>query len=251
VDESSGWDITNGVRTDMPTSLPSSCALGVICEREDPRDVVVMKANSPYKRIQDLPAGSVVGTSSVRRKAQTFHHFPQLKCVDVRGNLNTRLGKLDADGSQYDCLILAAAGLKRIDLGHRITQYLSAEDGVLYAPGQGALGLEIRDGDERMLDFLSVLAHRATALACLAERSLLKTLQGGCSAPVGVETTWDGDELILKSSVISPDGKDMVESQKKAVVKTQDEALSLGNELAEQLLDMGADKILHDLRMNA
>jgi len=240
-----------GKTTDMPTSLPSSCALGVICEREDPRDVVVMKANSPYKRIQDLPAGSVVGTSSVRRKAQTFRHFPQLKCIDVRGNLNTRLGKLDADGSQYDCLILAAAGLKRIDLGHRITQYLSADDGVLYAPGQGALGLEIRDGDERMLDFLSVLAHRSTALACLAERSLLKTLQGGCSAPVGVETTWDGDELVLKSSVISPDGKDMVESQKKGVVKTQEEALRLGHELAEQLLSMGADKILHDLRTNA
>ncbi|GAB7324326.1 hypothetical protein MBLNU13_g08284t1 [Cladosporium sp. NU13] len=227
------------------------CLKGVICEREDPRDVVVMKANSPYKRIQDLPAGSVVGTSSVRRKAQTFRHFPHLKCVDVRGNLNTRLGKLDADGGQYDCLILAAAGLKRIDLGHRITQYLSADDGVLYAPGQGALGLEIRDGDERMLDFLSVLAHRSTALACLAERSLLKTLQGGCSAPVGVETTWEGDELVLKSSVISPDGKDMVESQKKGVVKTQEEALRLGHELAEQLLGMGADKILHDLRMNA
>lgn len=235
----------------MPTSLPSSCSLGVICEREDPRDVVVMKANSPYKRIQDLPADSVVGTSSVRRKAQTFRHFPQLKCIDVRGNLNTRLAKLDADGSQYDCLILAAAGLKRIDLGHRITQYLSADDGVFYAPGQGALGLEIRDGDERMLDFLSVLAHRSTALACLAERSLLKTLQGGCSAPVGVETTWEGDELVLKSSVISPDGKDMVESQKKAVVKTQEEALRLGDELAQQLLGMGADKILHDLRMNA
>ena len=102
-----------------------------------------------------------------------------------------------------------------------------------------------------MLDFLSVLAHRSTALACLAERSLLKTLQGGCSAPVGVETTWDGDELILKSSVISPDGKDMVESQKKGAVKTQEEALRLGHELAEQLLGMGADKILHDLRVNA
>lgn len=238
-------------RKDMPTSLPTSCSLGVICEREDPRDVVVMKQNSPYKRIQDLPAGSVVGTSSVRRKAQTFRHFPSLKCVDVRGNLNTRLRKLDDEESQYDCLILAAAGLKRIDLGHRITQYLSADDGVLYAPGQGALGLEIRDGDERMLDFLSVLSHRSTTLACLAERSLLKTLQGGCSAPVGVETSWNGDGLILKSSVISPDGKDMVESSKIGVVKTQDEALSLGNELAEQLLSMGADKILHDLRMNA
>jgi hydroxymethylbilane synthase len=243
--------IATNMNTDMPTSLPSSCSLGVICEREDPRDVVVMKHNSPYKRIQDLPAGSVVGTSSVRRKAQTFRHFPHLKCEDVRGNLNTRLRRLDDEESQYECLILAAAGLKRIDLGHRITQYLSAEDGVLYAPGQGALGLEIREGDERMLAFLSVLAHRETTLACLAERSLLKTLQGGCSAPVGVETSWNGDELVLKSSVISPDGRDMVESGKSGVVKTQDEAVRLGDELAQQLLGLGADKILHDLRMNA
>jgi hydroxymethylbilane synthase len=235
----------------MPTSLPSSCTLGVICEREDPRDVVVMKLNSQYKRIQDLPHGAVVGTSSVRRKAQTFRHFPHVRCVEVRGNLNTRLRKLDDDEGQYDCLILAAAGLKRIDLGHRITQYLSAEEGVLYAPGQGALGLEIRDGDERMLDFLSVLSHRSTTLACLAERSLLKTLQGGCSAPVGVETSWDGDDLILASSVISPDGKDMVEARRSGVVKTQDEAMRLGNELAEHLLSIGADKILRELRMNA
>lgn len=235
----------------MPTTLPASCSLGVICEREDPRDVVVMKSNSGYSRIQDLPQGSVVGTSSVRRKAQTLRHFPHLKCVDVRGNLNTRLRKLDDDESQYDCLILAAAGLKRIDLGHRITQYLTADDGVLYAPGQGALGLEIRAGDERMLEFLSVLSHRSTTLACTAERSLLKTLQGGCSAPVGVETSWSAETLMLKSSVISPDGRDMVQESKSAVVTTEDEALCLGHELAEQLLTLGADKILHELRANA
>ena len=235
----------------MPTALPQSCELGVICEREDPRDVVVMKDKSAYKRIQDLPAGSVVGTSSVRRKAQTLRHFPQLKCIDVRGNLNTRLRKLDAEDSEYDCLILAAAGLKRIDLGHRITQYLSADDGVLYAPGQGALGLEVREGDEAMLGFLSVLSHRTTTLACLAERSLLKTLQGGCSAPVGVETSWEGDELTLKSSVISPDGVDMVESRRSAVVKDQDAALKLGHELAVHLLEIGAKKILEELRAGA
>lgn len=236
---------------DMPTSLPSSCELGVICEREDPRDVVVMKANSTYTRIQDLPAGSVVGTSSVRRKAQTLRHFPHLKCIDVRGNLNTRLRKLDADGSEYDCLVLAAAGLKRIDLGHRITQYLSAGDGVLYAPGQGALGLEIRAGDERMAAFLDVLAHQSTTLACHAERSLLKTLQGGCSAPVGVQTTWCGDILDLKASVISPNGRQMVHSGASCTVASVEEARHLGNELAQRLLELGADKILHELRTNA
>lgn len=236
---------------DMPTVLPPSCQLGVVCEREDPRDVVVMKSNSPHARLQDLPAGCVVGTSSVRRKAQTLRHFPHLDCVDVRGNLNTRLRKLDAEGGEYDCLILAAAGLKRIGLGGRITQYLTAEDGVLYAPGQGALGLEVRKGDERMVEFLGVLAHESTTLACLAERSLLKTLQGGCSAPVGVETMWGGDVLELKSSVISPDGKEMVEASEMAPVKTGEEAAGLGHELAERLLGLGADLILKKIRDGA
>lgn len=235
----------------MPTVLPPSCQLGTICEREDPRDVVVMKAGSPYARIQDLPAGCVVGTSSVRRKAQTLRHFPHLKCVDVRGNLNTRLRKLDADDGGYGCLILAAAGLKRIGLGGRITQYLTAEDGVLYAPGQGALGLEVRKGDERMVGFLGVLAHEPTTLACLAERSLLKTLQGGCSAPVGVETTWSGEVLELRASVVSPDGKEMVEADERVPVKIREEAERLGHELAERLLGLGADVILQKIRDGA
>jgi hydroxymethylbilane synthase len=170
----------------------------------------------------------------VRRKAQTQRHFPHLKCVDVRGNLNTRLRKLDASSNdenvdlpKYDCLILAAAGLKRIDLGHRISQYLSAEDGVLYAPGQGALGLEIRAGDERMLEFLSVLADGPTTLACSAERSLLKT------------------------SVISPDGKEMVEAKCQDEVVSEAQAVKLGRELAEKLLEMGADAILKEIRAGA
>lgn len=235
----------------MPTSLPPSCELGIICEREDPRDVVVMKSNSLYQRIQDLPAGSIVGTSSVRRKAQTLRHFPHLQCTDVRGNLNTRLRKLDAEDSQYDCLILAAAGLKRIDLGHRITQYLSSSDGVLYAPGQGALALEIRAGDQRMAEFLGVLAHRSTTLACHAERSLLKTLQGGCRAPVGVETVWSGEVLDLKASVISTDGRRMVQSGASGKVGCVEEAQHLGNELAERLLELGAEGILNEIRANA
>ena len=250
----------------MPTTLPVTCALGIICAREDPRDVVVFPSSisSPsYTRLQDLPPNSIVGTSSVRRKAQVARTFPHLKCVDVRGNLNTRLRKLDAsaeiaDGGEngvnvqkYDCLILAAAGLKRIDLGHRISQYLSAEDGVLYAPGQGALGLEIRAGDERMQEFLSVLADRPTTLACGAERSLLKTLQGGCSAPVGVETSWEGERLVLRSSVISTDGRECVESSKEGVVGSYEEAEKLGRELAEELLGLGAEGILRGIREGA
>ena len=249
----------------MPTTLPATCALGIICAREDPRDVVVFPSSisSPsYTRLQDLPPNSIVGTSSVRRKAQVARRFPHLKCVDVRGNLNTRLRKLDAStqtgkGSEgegvqkYDCLILAAAGLKRIDLGHRISQYLSAEDGVLYAPGQGALGLEIRAGDERMREFLSVLADGSTTLACGAERSLLKTLQGGCSAPVGVETSWEGERLVLRSSIISTDGRECVESSKEGVVGSYEEAEALGRELAEELLELGAEGILKGIREGA
>ncbi|KAI5196172.1 hypothetical protein AUEXF2481DRAFT_67020 [Aureobasidium subglaciale EXF-2481] len=233
---------------DVPTTLPESCILGIICEREDPRDVMVIKENSAYKSLQSLPAGSVVGTSSVRRKAQIMRHYPHLICEDVRGNLNTRLRKLDAEGSPYSCLILAAAGLKRIDLGYRITQYLGPEDGMLYAPGQGALALEVREGDEETLQLLSSLSHQSTTLACLAEKSLLKTLEGGCSAPVGVHTDWEGDVLVLYSTVTSLDGKQMVEMDMKHTVKTIADAVALGKELADRMISQGANVILEEIR---
>ncbi|KAI5235330.1 porphobilinogen deaminase [Aureobasidium subglaciale] len=233
---------------DVPTTLPESCILGIICEREDPRDVMVIKENSAYKSLQSLPAGSVVGTSSVRRKAQIMRHYPHLICEDVRGNLNTRLRKLDGEDSPYSCLILAAAGLKRIDLGYRITQYLGPEDGMLYAPGQGALALEVREGDEETLQLLSSLSHQTTTLACLAEKSLLKTLEGGCSAPVGVHTDWEGDVLVLHSTVTSLDGKQMVEMDTKHSVKTIADAEALGKELADRMIAQGANVILEEIR---
>jgi hydroxymethylbilane synthase len=225
--------------------------LGVICEREDPRDVVVMKDGSSFSTIGHLPAGSVVGTSSVRRKAQILRRYPELVCLDIRGNLNTRLRKLDADDSPYACLILAAAGMHRINLTHRITQYLDASHGMLYAPGQGALGLEIRQGDARMLQLLSPLAHRPTTLACMAEKSLLKTLEGGCSAPIGVETLWNDGMLTLHSNVTSIDGKQMVESSVQGAANTPDESENLGRELAKRLIDLGANRILEDIRTAA
>ncbi|KAI5268708.1 porphobilinogen deaminase [Aureobasidium subglaciale] len=228
--------------------LKESCILGIICEREDPRDVMVIKENSAYKSLQSLPAGSVVGTSSVRRKAQIMRHYPHLICEDVRGNLNTRLRKLDGEDSPYSCLILAAAGLKRIDLGYRITQYLGPEDGMLYAPGQGALALEVREGDEETLQLLSSLSHQTTTLACLAEKSLLKTLEGGCSAPVGVHTDWEGDVLVLHSTVTSLDGKQMVEMDTKHSVKTIADAEALGKELADRMIAQGANVILEEIR---
>lgn len=232
----------------MPTKLPDSCQLGIICEREDPRDVVVMKPNSQCSAIKDLPAGSIVGTSSVRRKAHIMRYYPHLKCEDVRGNINTRLRKLDADDGPYACLVLAAAGLKRINLDHRITQYLDANDDMLYAPGQGALGLEIRKGDERMLRLLGTLSHGPTTLACLAEKNLLRVLEGGCSAPIGVETNWNGSLLTMASTVISVDGKRMVDSSMQRMVEDTDQAEAFGRELAERLLALGADEILKEIR---
>lgn len=232
----------------MPTLLPKSCTLGVICEREDPLDVVVIKAGSPYKRLQDLPAGSVVGTSSVRRKAQIRHFYPHLEPVDVRGNVNTRLRKLDDEQGPYSCLVLAAAGLKRIDLGHRISQYLTAEEGFLYAPGQGALALEVREGDSQMLRILNTLSSESSTLACQAEKNLLRVLEGGCSAPVGVQTEWQGKTLVLKGQVISPDGKEKVEDSGSAEVTTVEQSYVLGREVAERMLASGADKILDAIR---
>lgn len=232
----------------MPTKLPDQCSLGVICEREDPRDVLVMKAGSPYSTIQELPPGSVIGTSSVRRKAALSRHFPKLKGMDVRGNVNTRLRKLDAEDSPYSCLILAAAGLKRIDLDHRISQYLTASDGMLYAPGQGALALETRLGDTKMLQLLSTLSHHPTTLACLAERSLLATLEGGCSAPIGVTSQWEGGELTLRSAVISLDGQQSVDSSVTGAITDAVQAEALGRKLAADMLNSGADKILEEIK---
>jgi hydroxymethylbilane synthase len=234
----------------MPTSLPESCVLSTICEREDPRDVVVAKDGSgpSFQSLKQLPAGSIVGTSSVRRKAQIAHFYPHLKCLDIRGNINTRLRKLDAKDSPYDCLVLAAAGLKRIDLGSRIGQYLSGEDGILYAPGQGALGLEIRKDDTRMSGLLRTLSHWPTTLACTAEKSLLRTLEGGCSAPVGVESSWEGRSLSLRAQVISVAGDEKVESRSQGLVNTLDEARILGNQLAQEMIGLGAGKILASSR---
>lgn len=234
----------------MPTQLVDRCNIAAICEREDPRDVVVMKSGSTHATLRDLPAGSVVGTSSVRRKAQIRRFFPHLRCEDVRGNVNTRLRKLDDAEGPYSCLVLAAAGLKRIDLEHRISHYLTAADGVLYAPGQGALALEIRDGDEKMHRVMGVLAHRTTTLECTAEKSLLRTLEGGCSAPIGVETEWkeEGQVLQLNASVISPDGKNIVEGSKTATVMSVEQADTLGRELAEEMFANGADKILEKVK---
>ncbi|CZR56948.1 probable porphobilinogen deaminase [Phialocephala subalpina] len=239
---------------DLPTQLPPKCVIGCIMEREDPRDVVIMKKGLNYKSLLDLPEGSVVGTSSVRRSAQVKRLYPKLKFKDVRGNVNTRLAKLDAEDGEYSCLILAAAGILRMDWGGRITQYLDSktEGGShLYAVGQGALAIEVREGDEKTTAILGKLANQESTLSGTAERSLMRTLEGGCSVPIGVETTWvEKGKLLMKAIVVSLDGKQSVEAERLGEVLTAKDADEFGWDLAGILVEKGATKILEDINLN-
>lgn len=244
---------------DMPTTLPAGCALGGVTAREDPRDVVVFRGSSDVqgesKRprvLADLPPGSVVGTSSVRRAAQLRHRYSGLAFRDIRGNIDTRLKKLDAADSPYDCIVLAAAGLLRMGLGGRIAQYLEwATAGGGHAVGQGAMGIEVREGDERVLSLLRSIEDRPTTLACVAERSVMRALEGGCSVPVGVETSWEGNgKLRLRATVVSLDGQEAVDGDEVGEVSTLEEADGFGKRVARGLVDKGAQKILDVINAN-
>ena len=223
---------------DLPTNLPEGLMLGCVTEREDPADALVMHAKNKDLTLATLPEGAVVGTSSLRRLAQLRYHYPHLTFKDVRGNVITRLEKLDS--GQFDCLILAAAGLGRLGLGDRIHELIDPSIS-LHAVGQGALGIECRDGDAAVLEQIKVLEHRPTALRCLAERAFLRTLEGGCQVPIGVNSRFEGDELVLTGMVASLDGKQLIRDELRA---PQDQAEDLGNRLAELLRSQGAGEIL-------
>ncbi|KAL7801292.1 porphobilinogen deaminase-like protein [Trichoderma aethiopicum] len=239
---------------DMPTRLPESCDLAAIPPRDDPRDALIVKAGLPYTSLKTLPQGAIVGTSSVRRSAQLRRLYPHLRFANLRGNVETRLAKVDDPESEYTCMIMSAAGLERVGLKHRINQYLGSKDGgILHAVGQGALGLEIRKGDDEVLRLLDRLADEKSTLACLAERALLYTLEGGCTVPIGVETEWVGEGgrvLRMRAIVVSLDGTRSVEDSMDAAVGTNDEARGLGKELAERLVKAGADAILKEIVAN-
>lgn len=222
--------------------------------REDSRDVLVVKQGLPYKSLAEIPAGSVVGTSSIRRTAQLARKYPHLKVQDVRGNIGTRLAKLDAEDSPFTCIILAAAGLLRLDLQDRITQYLDSKNsGMLYAVGQGALGIEIRKGDTVLEEMLKKIGHRETTFAALAERSLLRTLEGGCSAPLGVESEWvetseGSKKLRMRSVVVSVDGKECAEAEVDGAVDSAESAEAFGITVAKALVADGAGAILEEIQ---
>ena len=226
---------------DLPTNLPKGLILGCVTKREDPADaLVVNKKNETYK-LETLPPGSIVGTSSLRRLAQLRYHYPYLVFKDVRGNVITRLGKLDA--GEYDCLILAAAGLKRLGFEERIHQIIPSEIS-LHAVGQGALGIECVSGQDDVIEIIKSLEHKPTAQRCLAERAFLRELEGGCQVPIGVKSIINNEELTLEGMVASLDGKQLIRD-KMTGLSTNPE--SIGIELAAILKSKGAGEILQEI----
>ena len=226
---------------DLPTRLPTGLMLGCVTEREDPADALVVHQKNKDKKIDTLPAGAVIGTSSLRRLAQLRHHYPHLSFKDIRGNLNTRLRKLDE--GQYDGIILAVAGLERLGMGDRVHQVLP-NDVSLHAVGQGALGIECREGDEEILALLKALEHLPTAHRCYAERAFLRELEGGCQVPIGVNTVLEGETLTLSGIVASLDGQCMIRGTVQGPAET---AEALGTQLAQQLRQDGAQEILDEI----
>jgi hydroxymethylbilane synthase len=226
---------------DLPTHLPDGLCLGAVTERVNPADALVVHVRHLDRQIETLPEGAVVGTSSLRRLSQLRHHYPHLTFKDVRGNLNTRLQKLDA--GEYDALILAFAGLERLGMSDRIHQVLSSEVS-LHAVGQGALGIECRGGDAEVLSVVKALEHQPTALRCYAERAFLRELEGGCQVPIGVNTTIEGEQLTLIGMVASLDGQTLV---KDSITGAAVEAEALGINLARRLREQGAQDILDEI----
>ena len=226
---------------DLPTNLPEGLVLGCITTRENPADALVVHEKHKDKQLETLPPGAIIGTSSLRRLAQLRHHYPHLEFKDIRGNLNTRLQKLDEGG--YDALILAAAGLQRLEMAERLHQ-LIPPDVSLHAVGQGALGIECRAGDTDILTLLQTLEDPATTQCCRAERAFLRTLEGGCQVPIGVNSSIQGDELTLTGMVARLDGQRLVKDR---VSGQASDPEKIGEELAAKLRHQGAQEILEEI----
>ncbi len=220
---------------DVPAELPAGLEIGTVPEREDPRDVLLTPHGSC---LADLPHAGVVGSSSLRRAAQIRRLRPDLRIEMLRGNLDTRLRKLES--GQYDAIVLAAAGLHRMGWRERITAYFDPAE-FLPAIGQGALGLEFRSNDADTRRLVAPLHHADTATAVEAERAFLKTLEGGCQVPIGGHATVADDRVTLRGLVASPDGSESFEAEGSA---PRAEAAALGERIAKELLDAGAQRIL-------
>ena len=226
-------DIAVHSMKDVPMDFPEGLGLFCICEREDPRDAFV---SNTFASLDELPAGSVVGTSSLRRQAQLLALRPDLKIHFLRGNVNTRLAKLDA--GEYDAIILAAAGLIRLGFEARIRASISVDDS-LPAGGQGAVGIECRTADAEIHALLAPLHHAETAARVAAERALNKRLNGGCQVPIACYALLEGEQLWLRGLVGQPDGGLLLRAEGRG-----SDAEALGVQVAEQLLAQGAEAIL-------
>ena len=224
---------------DLPTILPEQLSISAICEREDPRDALVLRDGVHATSLRELPDQSVVGTSSQRRLAQLKALRSDLVVKDLRGNVDTRVRKLDE--GQYDALILASAGLIRLGLQDRISAAIGSAE-MLPAVGQGAIAIEIRADDEIATEATSKLNHRTTELACRAERAFLRRLGGGCQFPIAAHATIEGQTLQLEGLVAKPSGEEILRDRHSGDL---DQPEGIGSQLAEQLLERGADTLLH------
>lgn len=231
-------DIAVHSMKDVPVAFPDGLGLVTICEREDPRDAFV---SNKYHSLEDLPAGSIVGTSSLRRQCQLAERRPDLIIRSLRGNVGTRLGKLD--NGDYDAIILAVAGLKRLGLESRIRTALPP-DVSLPAVGQGAVGIECRLDDARTQALLAPLNHSQTALRVTAERAMNTRLEGGCQVPIGSYAEIINGEIWLRALVGAPDGSVMVRGERRG---SPEQAEQMGISLAEELLENGARAILTEV----
>lgn len=233
-------DIAVHSMKDVPVDFPDGLGLEVICPREDPRDAFV---SNTFTALSDLPQGAIVGTSSLRRQCQLKAKRPDLDIRDLRGNVNTRLKKLDE--GQYDAIILAAAGLIRLKMSDRITQYIAPEE-MLPANGQGAVGIECRLNDDTIKTLLKPLECSATRIRVLTERAMNKALEGGCQVPIASYSVISDDAktVHLRGLVGAIDGSELIESEISGPVEQGE---ILGNTLALELLSRGADKILKEV----
>ena len=231
-------DIAVHSMKDVPMQFPEGLGLAVICKREDPRDAFV---SNSYRTFTELPQGAVVGTSSLRRQCQLKALRPDLDIRSLRGNVGTRLSKLD--NGDYDAIILASAGLIRLGLADRIASFIEVEQS-LPAAGQGAVGIECRTDDVQVKQLLAPLADAETTCCVLAERAMNNHLQGGCQVPIGGYAVLQQGQLYLRALVGNVDGSQIIRAEGKSAVKNAD---VLGVQIAEQLLAQGADKILQSI----
>jgi hydroxymethylbilane synthase len=223
---------------DLPTEIPEGLVIGAVLEREAPNDVLVSAAG---RRLMELPGGARVGTSSLRRRSQILALRPDITIVDLRGNVPTRLER--AARGEFDAIVLARAGIVRLGFASRITEVLEP-DLVLPAVGQGAVAVQHRSGDPRVAAMIGALDHRPTRLAVMAERSLLRRLEGGCQAPIGALAWIDGRRLAIEGLVAGLDGKPVFRAHEEGEAITEPAAAAIGVKLAEDLLAMGGRELL-------